>query len=367
LTAVPVLGSGQAFQPPPTPPPPPGGSGNDIAYTASLNNPLNIDMPVKAGDPNNPNAGPSKRLSLKPLPVDNSKILAIMDTGLDTSYFSQPMAEILWSDPNKPTLRNFTFNNPVLSLDYFEDDHPGKHGTGVTGIAINSLGQTPRYPRIMVLKVLDNAETGTTFNVSCALSYAVQQHATLVNASLGYYNLKGDIDSVLLHYANLCNSNQADSIFVFSAAGNLPNPHTGKFCSTPSSGNELVAANGISRLFYPACFSDRLPNIISITGLLDLTSSCFYQNYSSKYVSAGVLNTIQNCCTFPIPSMNLAFEGSSFSTPVASGQVMGCLLNTAIGSVRSARQCITSLTQTSASLKGATVNGTFFDNRGKQQ
>ena len=369
LTAIPVLGSGQAFQPPPTPPPPPGGSGNGIAYTASLNNPLLVDMPVKAGDPNNVNAAPSKRLPLKDISVDNSKTLAIMDTGLDTSYFSNPIANMLWTDPQGLTLRNFTFSNPTFPLDYFADDHPGKHGTGVTGIAVHALGETGSYPRIMVLKVLDNNEKGSTFGVSCALSYAVQHHATLVNASLGYYNTAtNDIDPVLFHYTDLCNHSQNDSIFVFSAAGHSALPHT-TLCAAPSKGNELSAANGNTRLFYPACFSNRLMNVITITGLSNLSQSCFYQNYSAKYVSAGVLNAApgNTCCAFPIAAMNLSFEGSSFATPVASGKVMGCLLNTTIGTARSTRQCLNSITQTSSSLTAVTVNGKYIDNTKDQR
>jgi len=365
LNVTPLYASGSSFQPPPPPPPPQGGSGGDIPYVASINNSLLTDVKKQIEDPNyNPNTG--NKYTLNKIGT-NSKLLAIMDTGLDPDYFDSQISQLIWNDPHRAkTLRNFTFNNPSLPDEYFNDDHLGKHGTAVTTIALQAMGNVPSYPHIMVLKVLDKNESGSTFNVGCALSYAIQNHATIINASLGYYPTTHDIpDPVLFHYLNLCNTAGTDSIFVFAAAGNLPLPHNNPLCSSPTpTGNNLSDVTG--RLFYPACFSDNLHNVITITGLKDFNQSCIYQNYSEKYVSIGVLNQSPSCCSFSLQSINLGFEGSSFATPFASGKVMGRLLSSVGATVPSIRQCINFVTQTNGSLLSVTKDGRYIDNGSSQ-
>ncbi|MBS1600967.1 MAG: S8/S53 family peptidase [Bacteroidetes bacterium] len=369
LNATPLNGSGKSYQPPPTPPPPTGGSGGDIGYVASINNSLIVDSAIKKtkDDPNYPNNQYTGKFTLAQIPV-NEKIFAVMDTGLDPDLFSTNINQLIWKDAHFPTYRNFTFNTASpLTWENGNDDHPGKHGTAVTTIALQSMGNLSSYPQIMVLKVLDNNERGTTFNVGCALSYAIKNHATVINASLGYYDFGTNArDTVLSRYLRLCNVAGQDSIFVFAAAGNLPLPHDlNTICQSPSpAANELKIASTSTRLFYPACFSDVLPNVISVTGLKDLNNSCIYQNYSGKYVSLGVPNSrgSQSCCQFYLPSIGSIYEGSSFATPVASGKLMGQFLRSSGVTVISLRQSLNAIMQSSGSLSNVTKNGKYIDN-----
>ena len=265
--------------------------------------------------------------------VDNGKILAVMDTGLDTLYFASVWKSLLWSDPTRPkTLRNFVYYENGRPLDYFFDDDTLKHGTAVTAIALDALDKAiaplQRNPRLMVLKVLDAAGNGSTFSVSCALSYATQQHATLINASLGYYSTM-EIDSVLRFYVKGCDTANPTPIPIMAAAGNTRGVHTGPLCGPTPDSNQLTA----SRLFYPACFNQEFKNVYSVTGLQNSRQACIYQNYSSTYVNIGVVNdSTRNCCSFqPFPE-SIQYEGSSFATPVVSGRMLGRYMKTA-GSV----------------------------------
>jgi hypothetical protein len=345
LSAYPLGGSGQSLSPPPPPPPPHGGSGNGVLYVNS-NNQLKLDMPQIIDE--NYNSLSGNKLILPARNVDKTKTLAIIDTGLDTTLFNSQIGNIIWSSSSGSTMSNFLLNS-TATLSYFSDDHPGKHGTGVTAIALENIlndGLAP-YPRIMVLKALDYKEQGSTFTVSCALSYAIQNHATLINASLGYYSYKnGEIDSVLLHYLNLCKTqNEGQPIYVIAAAGNSDLPHNLDYCTLPDPANNLLKNDQSgTKLFYPACYNDNLNNVISVTGLSTPNTSCYYQNYSQRYVSLGVLNKskVNGCCQFMIPIMKRGYEGSSFATPVVSGKVMGCLLMNVPG--QNTQSCIDGIT-----------------------
>jgi hypothetical protein len=177
----------------------------------------------------------------------------------------------------------------------------------------------------MVLKVLDKNRVGTTFTVSCALSYAVQKHATLVNASLGYYDTNSlEVDSVLRNYIGHCDS-ASPVIPVIAAAGNLLIPHLQPLCSpVTSNANELNKNNR----FFPGCFSIDFPNVICVTSLQSVQMPCFYQNSSDRYVNIGVVTnpSLPTCCSFPVSFYSPGYTGSSFATPVISGKIIAALL-----------------------------------------
>ena len=316
------MGIGSAPVKPPPPPPGTGGSGDPLAINP--NNSFVIDSTTQFMDSVN-----SKfTVHLASTTIDSSKLLAVMDTGLDSTLFDNTYAGLLWSDPNGSTIRNFQDFSNFQGLSYYNDDDPHKHGTAVTALALQALetlNQNVR-PQVMVLKVLDKNKSGSTFTVSCGLSYAVQHRATLVNASLGYYSQRG-ADPILSHYVSLCNTGDSRAITILAAAGNLPGVHTPPLCYNPTLANELTITN----LFYPACFKTDYPNVISVTGLSTSQSSCRYQNYSTTYVSVGVVTNQHSnyvCCAFPVNFLNSGYEGSSFATPIVSGKIMGCLLNT---------------------------------------
>jgi hypothetical protein len=315
-----------------TPPKPPGtGGSGDIVDFLKLNQSFNKDyLPVskyKEKSQKYIENVPSK------MNATYSKVLAIMDTGLDSTLFANHFQDLLWTDPTgQPTLRNFQFFNNLQKLDYYYDDDKQKHGSAVTSLALEVLRKydsSNTVPRVMVLKVLDSNQKGTTFTVSCALSYAFQKKATLINASLGYYS-KGPIDSVLQHYVDLCKTGDAEGLPIVAAAGNIRVTPAWPFCKTlVGIQNALTKTN----LFFPGSFSKEFSNVICVTSLQSVHEPCFYQNYSSLLVTMGVLSNISNsslCCSFPISFYKknaVIYEGASFATPVVSGRIMAALIN----------------------------------------
>src|SRR2546423_6494361 len=340
LAAHPVDGVGQSVSPPAGGPQPPAPSG-DILYV-NLNNPLDQDD-VYSRDYKLDSA----KINLRPANEPSSKVLAIIDTGIDTTRLNSDMRKLIWQPPaGGLKLFNFLGGNPID----FKDDHPVKHGTAVAVLALNAISDGA-YPQLMVLKALDKNKKGSTFTVSCALSYAIQNKADVINASLGYYEMQRNVDLILKEYLLKCDTVKPKRIYVFAAAGNLPGPHpSSAYCSHPGIGNELNP----NRLFYPACFSDRMNHVISVTGLSDPRTGCFFQNYSKQFVTLGVLNQT-GCCKFYVPFLAAGYEGSSFATPVATGMAMRLL----ISGTPDILDCINAIQQTAPS-NPVTKNGHYI-------
>jgi hypothetical protein len=263
------------------------------------------------------------------------KTLAVIDTGLDTLLYKKIYpntiwnGNILWQDPAKPTLFDVVLGEPNNTL---IDDNEVKHGTAATYIALSQMQlkkmQHGQMPKIMSIRAFDKDEKGSIYTVSCALSYAIQHKADYINASWGYY---GAQDPVLRRYIKTADR---ASIRVIAAAGNSPIIHeTAKICKKEKNDlNDLDRLDLKDSLFYPACFASTIDNVVSVTQLSPNTPvvfpnavPCYYQNYSPKFITVGALdkNPVNNvCCTFSIPFLSRAIEGSSFATPVATGILM---------------------------------------------
>lgn len=311
-------GSGTALISPP-PPPPPGGSGDVVLI--SYNNPIVETDTLSGGYA----LDTTKRLQLSDSTMKTkfaTQTLAIIDTGIDTLRFSPEIRQLMQDQ----SMYNIT--SPATGS--FFDDHPQKHGTVVTAIALQALmdrnkvlTQNERQnnlPKLMILKALDHHKRGTTFTVSCALSYAVQNDATAINASLGYFDDKHMVDSVLHHYVQLASQK---NIYLFAAAGNLNVPKVASsICREATAAQSLLKDD---HRFFPACFSPEFSTLFSVTSLTNPGASCFYQNYSPEYISMGVIQTNSHCCHFTVPFASA--EGTSFATPVACGTALSYLVN----------------------------------------
>jgi hypothetical protein len=290
---------------PPTPPPTPGVSGGSVNENTALYKPY-TEMKMNF---------PRKTMKLTGnLPYKLAPILAVIDTGIDTTLFSSGINNIIWKAPaGLTTLTNFIY---PAGAGGFQDDHFNYHGTNVSSIILNEFADVS-YPRLMVLKAMDSLGSGTVFSVSCAMSYAIQNKASLINMSFGYF---GNRDTVLAKYFSLANK---DSITLVCAAGNASGARENLCNAVVNPNNELKPGH----LFFPACFSKEFPaNVITVVGLNEVPSPCHYQNYSNDYVTLGVKNSI-NCCFFNSLISATSIEGSSFSTPVASGLIGRLKLN----------------------------------------
>jgi len=289
---------------PPTPPPTPGVSGGSVSENTALYKPY-TEMKMSV---------PRRIMKLTGRPPDKqAPILAVIDTGIDTTLFSSGVNNIIWKVPGVNPLTNFIYPSGAGG---FQDDHFNYHGTNVSSIILNEFADVS-YPRLMVLKAMDSLGSGTVFSVSCAISYAIQNKASLINMSFGYF---GNRDTVLAKYFSLANK---DSIILVCAAGNASGPRENLCAAGVNPNNELKPGH----LFFPACFSKEFTgNVITVAGLNEVLSPCYYQNYSKEYVSLGVKNQI-NCCFFNSLIGATNIEGSSFATPVASGRIGRLKLN----------------------------------------
>ena len=305
-----IGGSGQSA---PVPPPPPIGASGDAINTADSNASIAgslLPPPLLSGTRVDFGGSPE---------IADNMTLGIIDTGIDPNLFSSGIYSQLFASDGSGTV-NFI---PELPATSFKDDDPVRHGSAVAAIALGAFyaesvkaGQH-KLPRLMSLKALDSLGRGSTFSVSCALSYAISHKANLINLSLGY---PGAQDQVINHFLLLSAKRK---IPVVAAAGNTPAPHTQALCETHINwSHELKPGN----LFFPACQSID-PNycIVSVTGLSSPELPCRYQNFSSRYIGIGVVNKASpnSCCGFSPAFISAGFtlDGSSFATPVISGQL----------------------------------------------
>jgi hypothetical protein len=178
---------------PPPPTKPPIGPSGDYA----INDNLNIETPEADSIYHSNTFNPLNKVKIPGLSdttKPNNQILAVIDTGIDTTVFDPSIRNLLWTDPGGTTLFNFLKPD---GIDHLSDSNSVKHGTSVTTLAMKEITGESK-PRIMELKAFDKKGKGTIYSVSCALSYAIKNHVTLINTSWGYYDTA--VDSVLLYY-----------------------------------------------------------------------------------------------------------------------------------------------------------------------
>ncbi|HEY6901302.1 MAG TPA: S8 family serine peptidase, partial [Puia sp.] len=261
----------------------------------------------------------------------NDEVLAVIDTGIDTTLFDWNVYGPLLTSNGGSAINVM----PDVDSTKYQDGEEVRHGSAVTAIALRAFyeqcGSTKMLPRIMAVKALDDHGYGSTFSISCGLSYAMRHKATLINASLGYW---GKQDSVLSYYLERC---KQQNIPVIAAAGNDTLRHEGPLCFDSVRLNTLLSANP-NYMFYPACLStDSRYSVITVTGMSSSLKPCRFQFYSPTFVDIGVVtqdplpgfNSVSTfpadiCCGFRLPFINnsYALDGSSFATPVISGQIL---------------------------------------------
>jgi hypothetical protein len=337
LDATVIYGSGQTVPTPPTQPKP-GPSGDYLVeenfkvYNPEFKDSTYQDTSTAYTSPINIQAAPvSSRLH---------KVLAVIDTGLDTLRFNQSFpntvwnGNLLWQDGANETLFNVMPGEPEHVL---IDNTNVKHGTAVTEIVLKQVYQLDKnsIPQIMSIRAFDSNEQGTVYTVSCALSYAIQHHADFINASWGYF---GKENPVLKKYVQRASDS---AIRIIAAAGNSPFPHDGaQVCSVNQ--NNLNSLNRLERkdsLFYPACFAPTIANLVSVTQLHQTNTSpgplelkaCYYQNFSPDFITVGAFDKHPSgnppCCIFNLPFLSKPIEGSSFATPVLTAILMKSIQN----------------------------------------
>lgn len=230
-------------------------------------------------------------------------IIAVLDTGIDTTMFSSGGYQQFLLRPGETHgacggAQRFAGWNFIDSNHNFLDDNAGRHGTQVTGLILQE-GVKNRI-RILPLKTHARNGLGNLFQSICAMKYASKAGANLINASWGSYGIPNRLFEQALTELN----NQG--VVMVSAAGN----------------DNLNISN---HPFYPAAYSGRTgdanmhPNLISVTTVQN-TGICT-TNFSPERVDVGALGKSQDC-RFNSPFSNtVMIGGSSFATPVITGML----------------------------------------------
>lgn len=229
-------------------------------------------------------------------------VVAIIDTGVSLSHPSFTGA--IWSnsreiagngvdDDGNGYIDDVNGWNFVSKNNNPNDDEG--HGTHVAGVVLGtsenifaSPASSP-YIKLMPLKFLDSAGSGSTADAIKAIYYAVNNGARVLNNSWG-----GGKYSLSLHEA-IAYTYALDAIFV-AAAGNSH-------------------GNNDSKPTYPASYD--VPNVVSVAATDDVDTLAYFSNFGSGSVSLGspgvsILSTYLNG--------NYAYlSGTSMAAPFVSG------------------------------------------------
>lgn len=231
-------------------------------------------------------------------------IVAVIDTGLDTTHYVIENTDALWTNTDEIPGNgidddgngyvddvhgwNFVSNSGTM----IDDDG---HGTHVSGIVLsvdqNIYASTLHRSKIeiMPLKFLDGNGSGSTSNAIRAIYYAVNNGATVLNNSWG----GSSYSSSLLEAINYSYSKGA--IFV-AAAGN-------------------AGTNNDSAPMYPSNYS--VPNVLSVAATTDSDYKASFSNFGKTTVNLGSPG-VYILSTIPGDAFG-TMSGTSMATPFVAG------------------------------------------------
>ena len=277
----------------------------------------------------------------KPVPMSGSAkdtvIIAVLDTGIDTMNVVR--SQYLWknskernnpgTDDDSNCYRDDTFGwNFIGNSPQIHDDNLNLHGTLISQFILSEFEKFPNnFPQIMTLKTHDNQGRGDLFSAICALHYALDKGADIINASWGFYYYHDDthpyLDSLITKVMRdkgvlfvTASGNKIDEIDAYAQAS-YQKEHG---VSLPDS----VLRNLEVHNFYPACLAEQTNNVMVATTTNGSKISPT-QNYSSRFVDFGVVaDTIDpSVMKFQVPftSAPVFISGSSFATAILTGKI----------------------------------------------
>ena len=260
--------------------------------------------------------------------------VAVIDTGIDTNLVINP--SYLWT--NQATLDgnddencykgdrygwNFIEDNSNL-----HDDDPNLHGTLVSQYIINEFAaSTINAVEIMPLKTHDKHGNGDLFSAICAIRYAMENGAKIINASWGFYYYDDDPHPYL---SRLITQELREKGILFVAAAGNRTTESDKYAHKAyrqEHGGTDIPDDYLRNLeyhnFYPACLSRKHNNVITATTANNKRVSPT-QNYSNQFVDLGAfpddVNT--NSMRFKLPfGRGPAISGSSFAAAIVTGRL----------------------------------------------
>lgn len=271
-------------------------------------------------------------------PAGESKdtiLVAVLDTGIDTSFIVD--RGFLWTNKNENGSAdtdgncyagdqrgwNFVSNNPNI-----QEDNQNFHGTLVSRYILDALRQNSRnFIQILPLKTHDQNGYGDLFGTVCAIHYAIDKGANIINASWGFYFYEEDPHPYL---TDLITKQLADKGILFiTAAGNKLDEADAYAKDLYQQTHEVAFPDTLLRNlefhnFYPACLSARTNNVLTVT-TNDEGNVSPTQNFNSAFVDSGVLadTVMPGMMKFRLPfqNANAFISGSSFATAILAGKV----------------------------------------------
>jgi len=231
-------------------------------------------------------------------------VVAVIDTGLDTTHSVMVSTNAVWTNPNEIAGNgidddnngyiddihgwNFVDNSPTI----YDDDGHGTHVSGIILSLDQNIYTTPLHEskiQIMPLKFLNGSGVGTTSDAIRAIYYAANNGASVLNNSWGGADYSAALNDAVAY------SYQKGALFV-AAAGNNGSDND----STP---------------MYPASYS--VPNVISVAATTDYDYLASFSNYGGGTVHLGspgvyIYSTVPN-------NSWATMSGTSMATPFVSG------------------------------------------------
>jgi hypothetical protein len=277
--------------------------------------------------------------------------IAVLDTGIDTERILS--TSYRWTNQREASRGadsvdqdgncyiddsfgwNFIGDNNDVS-----DNNEERHGTLVSHYIINEFATSRnKAVELMTLKTHDKDGYGDLFSSICAIHYAMENGAQIINASWGFYYYQ-DGPHPYLDYLITTLLREKGILFV-AAAGNQideDDAFAHKVYKAAHSGVDIPDSylrNLAYHNFYPACLSTIDNNVVTVT-TADKKRVSPSQNYSSQYVDLGAIPDDINLMRFKVPyavpagaTGTTTISGSSFAAAIVTGRIGAFLSNSA--------------------------------------
>jgi len=270
--------------------------------------------------------------------------IAVLDTGMDTEQIIN--ASYHWTNPgersieaNKVDEDKNCYTDDINGWNFIGqgdnnvmDDNPNRHGTMVSLYIIREFASSQKKAvKLMTLKTHDKNGRGDLFSSICAIHYAMEKGAQIINASWGFYYYQDDPHPYL---ENLITKVLREKGILFVAAAGNKIDQQDDFAR-----DAYYAKHGIiipdiylrdieCHNFYPAYLSTEDNNVITVTTANNQRVSPT-QNYSSKYVDLGAIPDDPTSMRFHVPfdDSGATISGSSFAAAIVTGRIGAFLPN----------------------------------------
>lgn len=218
----------------------------------------------------------------------NAAVVALIDGGLSTANYM--FFNNLWQNPISERERCGTGSNNGydFTMKYGGESnilHP--HGSVVGSILINPL---PEYVnmRLMDLRIFDKNGKGSLYDALCAIQFAIDNGADIINMSWGYYN--NNVHPLLAEYMQKIIDH--------------------KIIAVTSAGNEGIKTDEC--LHHPSYFNSVHKNVIAVAALDPKEGYlAAYSNYGMRTVAIAAKGTH----TVSMRTSTLNVEGTSYAAP----------------------------------------------------